>query len=83
MAQVEGMLTKKVIGKGSKFEHMAMVLETAGRQYVVRRRGANPFETDNEWEGMVGKKVICEGTVPPSGTTGDYVMQVDSCRLAE
>jgi len=83
MPEVEGMLTKKVIGKGSKFEHTALVLETASKQYVVRRRGGNPFETDQEWESLVGKKVVCEGTLAPSGTTGDYVMQVDSCRVAD
>lgn len=58
--ELSGQVIKKLFGKGSKSEHDAIVLDTGKEQYVLRRRGGNPF-SDPELEKLVGKKIRCQG----------------------
>jgi hypothetical protein len=58
--QLSGRVTKKLFGKGSKSERQAVVLNTEAGQYVLRRRGGNPFH-DPELEKLVGKTITANG----------------------
>jgi hypothetical protein len=58
--ELSGQVIKREFGKGSKSEHDAIVLDTGKEQYVLRRRGGNPF-SDPELEKLVGKKIRCHG----------------------
>lgn len=57
-----GKVIKKSFGKGSKSEHEAVYLETEQKQYVLRRRGGNPFY-DEQMQKLVGKTIRCTGDV--------------------
>ncbi len=59
-AQFSGKVTQKLFGKGSKSEHLAVVLETQEGDLVLRRPGANPFN-DPELERLVGKTICAQG----------------------
>lgn len=69
-----GTVEKRPFGKGSKSERDAIFLVTADRDYVLRRRGGNPYH-DPEIEGLVGKQVRCTGIV-----TG-YTLLVSDCAV--
>ena len=59
--EFKGKVTRKPFGKGSKSEHLAVVLETdGGGDLVLRRPGGNPF-SDPELEQLVGKTIRCQG----------------------
>lgn len=60
--QLSGRVTKKLFGKGSKSEHEAVVLDTEEGQYVLRRRGGNPFH-DPELEKLAGKTIRGRGDI--------------------
>jgi hypothetical protein len=62
MPEFVGKVIKKPFGKGSKSEHQAVFLETGPNQYVLRRRGGNPFY-DPELQKLVGKTIRCTGLV--------------------
>ncbi|MHB8069662.1 MAG: hypothetical protein ACYDIC_17350 [Desulfobaccales bacterium] len=62
MPEFVGRVIKKTFGKGSKSEHEAVYLETEQKQYVLRRRGGNPFY-DEEMQKLVGKTIHCTGVV--------------------
>lgn len=58
--QLNGRVTKKLFGAGSKSEHEAVIIVTDAGEYVLRRRSGNPF-FDEELENLVGKKIRCDG----------------------
>ncbi|HVZ37914.1 MAG: hypothetical protein JST22_10335 [Bacteroidetes bacterium] len=62
MDTLRGHVVSKAFGTGSKSEHEAVVLVTDAGEYVLRRRGGNPF-FDPELDGLVGKEIVCEGDV--------------------
>jgi hypothetical protein len=62
MAVFEGLVKHKLIGKGSKSERQAIVLETDEQEYVLRRQGANPF-ADMVLEKLIGKTISVVGIV--------------------
>lgn len=58
--QITGHVTKKLFAAGSKSEREAVILVTKKGEYVLRRKGGNPF-FDEELESLVGKRIHCEG----------------------
>ncbi|HKS28432.1 MAG TPA: hypothetical protein VJS44_11460 [Pyrinomonadaceae bacterium] len=58
--QLKGSVVKKLFAAGSKSEREAVVLVTNNGEYVLRRKGGNPF-FDAELENLVGKRIRCEG----------------------
>lgn len=59
--EFEGQVVKKPFGAGSKSERDAVYLVAgSGEQYVLRRRGGNPFQ-DPELDKLVGKSIAAEG----------------------
>jgi hypothetical protein len=58
--QLTGRVTKKLFAAGSKSEREAVVLITDTGEYVLRRKGGNPF-FDAELENLAGKTITCEG----------------------
>ncbi len=60
--QLTGQVIKKPFGVGSKSEHIAVQLVTDQGEYVLRRRGGNPFR-DEELEKLVGKTISAEGEI--------------------
>ncbi len=57
-----GNVVKKRWGKGSKSDHMAVVLESGESFHRLRRVGGNPF-FDEELEKLVGKKIEVKGSL--------------------
>ncbi len=57
-----GMVVRKLFGKGSKSEHVAVSLETPTDTFMLRRLGGNAFR-DSELDVLVGKRLRCEGTL--------------------
>jgi hypothetical protein len=58
--QLNGQVAKKPFAAGSKSEREAVILVTDAGEYVLRRKGGNPF-FDKELENLVGKRICCEG----------------------
>ena len=58
----EGTVARRVVAAGSKSEREAVVLDTGDATLVLRRQGANPFETDPELDGLVGRRIRAEGS---------------------
>ena len=58
----EGLVVRKLFGKGSKSEHVAVSLEMPAETFMLRRLGGNAFR-DSELEKLVGMRIECEGTV--------------------
>ena len=52
----EGLVVKKLVAEGSKSEHEAVVLETSGRDLILRRQGGNAFK-DDVLSALVGKHI--------------------------
>ena len=57
-----GRVTRRLVAPGSKSEREAVVLDTGGDQYVLRRKGGNPF-SDPQLDELVGKNVRAIGEV--------------------
>ncbi len=57
-----GKVVLKRVAPGSKSEREAVVLVTARGDFVLRRRGGNPF-VDAELSRLVGKTIRCRGEV--------------------
>ena len=64
--QLTGLVTKEQFGKGSKSDRDAVMLQAAGRKWVLRREGANAFN-DPALDALVGKTIDCTGR--PAGHT--------------
>lgn len=58
--QLTGQVTRKLFAAGSKSEREAVILVTDRGEYVLRRKGGNPFY-DEALEELVGKRIRCEG----------------------
>lgn len=58
--KVSGRVVKKVFAEGSKSERPAIYLVSDEQEYLLRRRGGNPFH-DPELENLVGRRVRCRG----------------------
>lgn len=58
--KLNGRVTRKLFAAGSKSEREAVILTTDEGEYVLRRKGGNPF-FDRELENLVGKRISCEG----------------------
>jgi len=68
--RITGTVVRAQIAPGSKSEHAGVVLRTArGDEYVLRRRGANPFR-DDVIERLVGATITGEGLV----TNQNFIM---------
>jgi hypothetical protein len=61
-----GLVIKELVGKGSKSEHDAVILETTKERFLLRRQGGNPFR-DTELDRLVGKRI--QGTGVVTGNT--------------
>jgi hypothetical protein len=72
--KLSGCVIRKTFGKGSKSEHKAIYLQTERGEYVLRRRGANPF-SDPVLDDLVGK------TISATGTIKEYVFFVDEWKV--
>jgi hypothetical protein len=55
-----GRVTRADVAKGSKSEHNAVVLDSAGGRFVLRRKGGNAFQ-DPELDRLVGQEIEAEG----------------------
>jgi hypothetical protein len=64
--QMRGRVVRRLQGRGSKSEHEALMLETAGGAFRLRRAEGNPFH-DPELDDLEGHEITCEGVV--EGTT--------------
>jgi hypothetical protein len=68
--RITGTVVRAQIASGSKSEHVGVVLRTAkGDEYVLRRRGGNPFR-DDVLERLVGTTITGEGLV----TNKNFIM---------
>ena len=65
--EVSGKVIKKPYAVGSKSEREAVLLHTPDEDYVLRRRGGNPFH-DPELEKLVGKQINCSGVLTTNHT---------------
>ena len=72
--ELSGSVVKKTFAEGSKSERPAIYLISDRGEYLLRRRGANPFR-DPELEALVGHRVICRGTLH------DYTFIMASCTI--
>jgi len=72
-----GTVSEALVFPGSKSERHAVVLDSNGERFVLRRVGGNPF-SDSVLEGLVGKKLRAMGHV----NGADFIMtdwsEVDS-----
>jgi hypothetical protein len=60
---VDGQVARKTFGTGTKSEHEAIYVLTPKGDYLLRRPGANPFESDRQLDSLVGKQVRLSGTL--------------------
>jgi hypothetical protein len=68
--RITGTVVRAQIAAGSKSDHVGIVLRTAkGDEYVLRRRGGNPFR-DDVLERLVGTTITGEGVV----TNQNFIM---------
>jgi len=58
----EGEVRRIAVAAGSKSEREAVVLDTGGRNYVLRIPGGNPFDMP-QLNALVGKRIEAEGTI--------------------
>ena len=74
---------RKLFGKGSKSEHIAVSLETPTETWMLRRLGGNAFR-DSELDVLVGKRLTCEGTLVGSTILMTHWEEVgSSCATTE
>lgn len=60
--KLKGKISVRNFGEGSKSEHAAVYLDTDQGSYVLRKKGANPFEDPGLLK-LEGKEVTVEGTL--------------------
>ena len=58
--KIRGRVERRLIGRGSKSEHDAVVLVTAEHVYTLRRRGGHAFQ-DSVLDDLVGQELEFEG----------------------
>lgn len=71
MSEFAGTVVKKPWGVGSKSESNRVILVTKDKEYVLRRKGGNPFQ-DPELDKLVGNWYVFEGEL-----IGDYTLQIE------
>jgi hypothetical protein len=57
---LRGLVTRRVFGKGTKSEHLAVWIDTDRGSFLLRRKGGPAF-ADPELDRYVGKVVVCDG----------------------
>ena len=57
---LRGRVTRRVFGKGTKSEHLAVWIDTDRGSFLLRRKGGPAF-ADPEFDRHVGKVVVCDG----------------------
>jgi hypothetical protein len=63
-----GTVTQALVSPGSKSERQAVVLDTDGQRFILRRPGGNPFQ-DSVLDSLVGKRLRAVGDVYGSDFT--------------
>jgi hypothetical protein len=63
-----GTVTQALVSPGSKSERQAVVLDTDGQRFILRRPGGNPFQ-DSVLDSLVGKRLRAVGDVYGSNFT--------------
>ena len=58
--ELRGLVARKPVAQGSKSEREAIVIETSGRDYVLRIQGAPAF-SDTRLAALVGKRIRAQG----------------------
>jgi hypothetical protein len=61
----KGTVRRKLIRRGTKSEHLALVLVTAEGEYKLRRAGGNPFR-DETLDGLENRQIRCTGELDGS-----------------
>jgi len=67
MPDYEGRVVRKLVSKGSKSEHQALVLETSSGDFILRTPEGNAFQRDPQLEAFEGERIRVSGR--QSGTT--------------
>ena len=57
---LEGVVIRRLVHRGSKSEHRAVILQCEDADVVLRRRGGNAF-SDPVLEALVGKRIRATG----------------------
>ena len=57
---LRGKVTRRVFGKGTKSEHLAVCIDTDRGSFLLRREGGPAFD-DPALDRYVGKSVVCNG----------------------
>lgn len=60
MKEWRGTVKRKLIRRGTKSEHEALMLVTDKGEYKLRREGGNPFQ-DKTLEKLEGQRIHCTG----------------------
>ena len=60
--ELEGLVERRHVARGSKAEHDAIVLRTPQRSYWLRRRDGHPYQ-DAALEPLVGHKLRANGSI--------------------
>ena len=60
MKKWRGTVKRKLILRGTKSEHRALVLVTPEGEYKLRRAGGNPFH-DDALDELEGRQIHCSG----------------------
>jgi hypothetical protein len=60
VAGLRGRAARRVFGKGTKSEHLAVWIDTGRGSFLLRRKGGPAF-ADPELDRYVGKTVVCDG----------------------
>jgi hypothetical protein len=59
---LQGEVTLRMTGRASKSQHEAVMLNVGDKDYILRRKGGNPFH-DPEMIKLVGKKIKGNGVL--------------------
>lgn len=62
MSPYRGKVVRRTFAPGAASEREAVMLKTSSREYVLRRKGQTSY-FDPALEEMMGKTVVCWGTV--------------------
>jgi len=60
--KLRGYVTSRILYKGTKSEHKALVLLSSQGEFKLRRQGGNPFQ-DEALASLEGKEIHGEGIV--------------------
>lgn len=67
MIKRTGVVKRRVMDRGSRDEHTALVLATSSGEFVLRHAEASPLQKDL-FAPLVGRRVLCEGLMLPGAT---------------